>query len=93
MTDAMTLVKLLKIEVETLKKVDPTLDAVMLDRLHEAVATDVHMDELFGPRVDEPSPDLHELLDDASTMSREVQAFMAAGIRAYMRLGAELPAA
>ena len=93
MTDAAMLVDLLRVELEKLKESDPTLDWAMLDRLHAAVAADIRMDELFGPRINEPHRDMHALLDEAATMGREVQAFMAAGIRAYRALETHLPAA
>lgn len=93
MTDAAMLVDLLRVELEKLKESDPTLDWAMLDQLHAAVAADIRMDELFGPRINEPHQDMHALLDEAATMSREVQAFMAAGIRAYRSLETRLPAA
>ncbi len=93
MIDAIALVDELKAELESLKESDPTLDPVMLDRLHAAVSADVYLDEMFGPSLDEPRPDVKDLMDEAAGMSPEVQAFMAAGIRAYLRLEAGLPAA
>ena len=93
MIDAIALVEQLRAELDALKVSDPTLDPVMLDRLHAAVSADIYLDEMFGPSLDEPRPDLSELLEEASTMNREVQAFMAAGVRAYLRLEAGLPAA
>ncbi len=92
MTEAAMLVDLLKAELEVLKASDPTLDRVVLDRLHAAVAADVYMDEMYGPRIDEQHKDMHALLDEASTMGREVRAFMAAGVRAFRALEARQPA-
>ena len=93
MIDAIALVEQLRAELDALKVSDPTLDPVMLDRLHAAVSADIYLDEMFGPSLDEPRTDLGEVLNEASAMSREVQAFMSAGIRAYLRLEAGLPAA
>ena len=92
MTEASMLVDLLKAEIETLKATDPTLDWTILDRLHASVATDVYMDEMYGPRIDDQHKEMHALLDEANSLGREVQAFMAAGVRAFQALEARQPA-
>ena len=91
MSEAAMLVDLLKTELEELKTSDPTLDWAVLDRLHASVASDVYMDEMYGPRIDEQTADMHALLDEASSMGREVRAFMAAGVRAFRALEAIQP--
>ena len=92
MSDAAMLVDLLKAELETLKASDPTLDWAVLDRLHASVATDVYLDEMYGPRIDDQHNEMHALLDEAQSLGREVQAFMAAGVRAFQELEARQPA-
>jgi hypothetical protein len=92
MSDAAMLVELLKAEIEALKATDPTLDWSILDRLHASVATDVYMDEMYGPRIDDQHNEMHALLEEADNLGREVQAFMAAGVRAFQALEARLPA-
>ena len=89
MTEAAMLVDLLRVELDVLKASDPTLDPTMLDRLHASVAVDIHLDEMYGPRIDESHRDMHDLLDQAQHLGREVQAFMAAGVRAYRALEAK----
>lgn len=86
MTDATMLVNLLKAELDELKESDPTLDWAMIDEMHASVAADVYMDEIYGPRIDEPHKEMHALLEEASTLGREVQAFMSAGVRAFRAL-------
>ena len=92
MTEASMLVDLLRVEIETLKATDPTLDWSILDRLHASVATDVFLDEMYGPRIDDQHKEMHTLLDEANSLGPEVQAFMAAGVRAFRALEARQPA-
>lgn len=92
MTEATMLVNLLRVELDELKESDPTLDWAVMDRLHASVAADVYMDELYGPRMDEPHREMHVLLEEAADLGREVYAFMAAGVRAFRALEARQPA-
>lgn len=93
MNDAALLLELLGAELDRLRESDPSLDWDLLDQFRRGVAAEIQLDEMFGPRIDEPHLEMHSLLDEAETLGREARAFMAAGLRAFRALEARQPAA
>ncbi len=86
MNEKIKLLDLLRHEIDKLKIADSSLDAEMLELMYNATSKDIYKDVLWGTKIDEGHDDMDAVIESLDELPPEAEAFMAAGLRAYMNM-------